>query len=120
MLSLANGGRVVEATWRLVSEGAERLDQWTELCEVAVTAVTHYITTHGRPTLASRMGGEEPWPILMDSDEPDARPTVAAVDPDEGYIPRRAQEWLLSGPPGGDARQYAAMLGAQLAAHYHA
>ena len=35
-------------------------------------------------------------------------------------IPRRAQEWLLSGPPGGDARQYAAMLGAQLAAHYHA
>ena len=49
-----------------------------------------------------------------------ARPTMAAVDPDEGYIPRRAQEWLLSGPPGGDARQYAAMLGAQLAAHYHA
>ena len=45
---------------------------------------------------------------------------MAAVDPDEGYIPRRAQEWLLSGPPGGDARQYAAMLGAQLAAHYHA
>ena len=36
------------------------------------------------------------------------------------YIPRRAQEWLLSGPPGGDARQYAAMLGAQLAAHYRA
>ena len=67
-----------------------------------------------------RMGGEEPWPVLADSDEPGARPTMAAVDPDEGYIPRRAQEWLLSGAPGGDARQYAAMLGAQLAAHYRA
>ena len=38
-----------------------------------------------------------------------------------GYIPRRAQEWLLSGPmSGGDARQYAAVLGAQLLAHYRA
>ena len=41
------------------------------------------------------------------------------MDVDDGYIPRRAQEWLLSGPVcGGDARQYVAMLGAQLAAHF--
>ena len=35
---------------------------------------------------------------------------------------RRAQEWLLSGPMGssGDARQYAAVLGAQLLAYYSA
>ena len=48
MLSPANGGRIVEAAWRLVSEGAGRLDQWTQLCEVAVVAVAHYITTHER------------------------------------------------------------------------
>ena len=87
---------------------------------LSVLEVAHYITTHGRQSLLSRMGGEEPWPILVDSDEPDATPAMAAVNPDDGYIPRRAQEWLLSGPPGGDARQYAAMLGAQLAAHHSA
>ena len=43
MLAPANGGRVVEAAWRLVSEGAGRLDQWTELCAVAVAAVAHYM-----------------------------------------------------------------------------
>ena len=58
--------------------------------------------------------------MVLDSDEPSARATIALVSPN-GYIPRRAQEWLLSGPMGsGDARQYAAVLGAHLLAHYRA
>ena len=78
---------------------------------MAVMAVAHcsYINTHGRQVLSLRMEGGEPWPVLMDSGEPDARPIMAAMDLDEGYIPRRAQEWLLSGPPGGDARHDANM-----------
>ena len=65
--------------------------------------------------------GEVEWPVLPDSDEPNAQETTAAMSPN-GYIPRRAQEWLLSGPMhgGGDARQYAAVLGAQLRTHYSA
>lgn len=87
---------------------------------MSVAAVAHYIEVHGRATLSSLLAGEEEWPVLPDSEEPDARATTAPMSPD-GYIPRRAQEWLLSGPmSGGDARQYAALLAAQLLAHYRA
>ena len=107
--------------WALVCAGAERTEQWEELCDVSVAAVAHYIEAHGRETLSSLLAGEVEWPVLPDSDEPNAQETTAAMSPN-GYIPRRAQEWLLSGPMhgGGDARQYAAVLGAQLRTHYSA
>ena len=90
-----------------------------ELCQVAVGAVAHYVQTHGLQMLSSRLEGHEEWPVLPDSTEPGAQPEVVPMEVDDGYIPRRAQEWLLSGPVcGGGARQYAAMLGAQLAAHF--
>ena len=87
---------------------------------MSVAAVAHYIEVHGRETLSSLLAGEVEWPTLPDSDEPNAQATTASMSPN-GYIPRRAQEWLLSGPMGsGDARQYAAVLGAQLLAYYSA
>ena len=120
MLSSANGGRIVETAWDYVCGAAGRSEQWEELCDVSVAAIAHYIEVHGRATLSSLLAGEEEWPVLPDSDEPSAHATTAPMSPN-GYIPRRAQEWLLSGPMGsGDARQYAAVLGAQLLAHYRA
>ena len=84
-----------------------------------MAAVAHYIQTHGRQMLSSRLEGDEEWPVLPDSTEPDAQPVSISIHREDGYIPRRAQEWLLPGPPsGGDARQYAALLGAQLVSFF--
>ena len=88
MLTPASGGLIVEAAWRGACDTAERGDQRTELCQVAVAAVAHYIQTHGRQVLSSRLEGEEEWPSPSLSRPP---APVARVPRVEAKYPRLAR-----------------------------
>ena len=60
-----------------------------------------------------------PWPAVPDSDDPDTGSIIEPVSDDNGYVGRRSQESLLAGGNASeDARQHAAMLLAQLIAHF--